>query len=226
MLTTARVRRAGWVTMTGLASGLALFSARYFTLDPAVFLAIQAATHAAHIGPVLLHVGGGLTALAVGPWQFWRGLRARRPARAPRDGPHLRGGRGGRSRRRAAAGAALAGRSDCPPRLQRGGGSPAPDDRRRVRLDPAPADRGPPGLDGPLLCPDLHRRDVPGLAPPPDGPRPSRSQTSTRSAPGRPSSSTCSPRSSCCRCCGGADAASPRGPARDNVITWESNRRP
>jgi uncharacterized membrane protein len=29
---------------------------------------------------VLLHVGGGLTALAVGPWQFWRGLRTRRPA--------------------------------------------------------------------------------------------------------------------------------------------------
>jgi uncharacterized membrane protein len=80
MLTSAPVRRAGWVTMTVLASGLALFSARYFTLDPAVFLASQAATYAAHIGPVLLHVGGGLTALAVGPWQFWRGLRTRHPA--------------------------------------------------------------------------------------------------------------------------------------------------
>jgi len=80
MLTSAPVRRAGWATMTVLASGLALLSARYSTLDPAVFLASQAATSAAHIGPVLLHVGGGLTALAVGPWQFWRGLRTRRPA--------------------------------------------------------------------------------------------------------------------------------------------------
>jgi uncharacterized membrane protein len=80
MITTARLRRAGWLTMTVMATGLALFSARYFTLQPAAFLASQAATYLAHLGPLLLHVGGGVTALAVGPWQFWGRLRTRHPA--------------------------------------------------------------------------------------------------------------------------------------------------
>jgi len=80
MLTTARLRRAGWLTMTISATGLALFSARYFSLNPAVFLANQAAVYAAHLAPLLLHVGGGVTALAVGPWQFWSALRTRHPA--------------------------------------------------------------------------------------------------------------------------------------------------
>ena len=77
---TARLRRAGWLTMTVSATGLALFSARYFSLDPAVFLPSQAAVYMAHLAPLLLHVGGGVTALAVGPWQFWSALRTRRPA--------------------------------------------------------------------------------------------------------------------------------------------------
>lgn len=80
MLTTARLRRAGWLTMTVMATGLALFSARYFTLNPAVFLANQITVYLAHLSPLLLHVGGGVTALAVGPWQFWSGLRSRHPA--------------------------------------------------------------------------------------------------------------------------------------------------
>jgi uncharacterized membrane protein len=80
MLTTTSVRRAGWLTMTALATALALFSARYFTLNPAVFIPNQAAVYLAHLGPLLLHVGGGVTALAVGPWQFWGALRSRHPA--------------------------------------------------------------------------------------------------------------------------------------------------
>jgi uncharacterized membrane protein len=79
MLST-RPQRAAWLTVTVLASLVALVSARYFTLDPAVFLPGQAVVYAAHVGPLLLHVGGGVTALAVGPWQLWTGLRARRPA--------------------------------------------------------------------------------------------------------------------------------------------------
>lgn len=79
MQTTSRLRRAGWIAMTVSATGLALFSARYFTLDRAVFLARQASVYAAHLGPVLLHVGGGVTALAVGPWQFVSRLRSRHP---------------------------------------------------------------------------------------------------------------------------------------------------
>jgi uncharacterized membrane protein len=79
MHTTHRLRRIGWIAMTVMATGLALFSARYFSLDTAVFLAAQASVYAAHLGPLLLHVGGGVTALAVGPWQFWPRLRSRRP---------------------------------------------------------------------------------------------------------------------------------------------------
>lgn len=66
--------------MTVTATGLALFSARYFSLNPAVFLPGQVVVYAAHLGPLLLHVVGGVTALAAGPWQFWTGLRARHPA--------------------------------------------------------------------------------------------------------------------------------------------------
>lgn len=79
MLTT-RSQRAAWLTVTVLASLLAVGSARYFTLDPALFLPSQTAVYVAHLGPLLLHVGGGVTALAAGPWQLWTGLRARRPA--------------------------------------------------------------------------------------------------------------------------------------------------
>jgi uncharacterized membrane protein len=79
MITTARVRRAGWVVMTTLGTGVALYSARYFSLNPATFIPPQIATYLAHLGPLLLHVGGGVLALSLGPWQFWGGLRARRP---------------------------------------------------------------------------------------------------------------------------------------------------
>jgi uncharacterized membrane protein len=80
MLTTARLRRAGWLSMTVTATALALFSARYFTLNPAVFIPNQVTVYLTHLGPLLLHVGGGVTALAVGPWQFWSGLRSGHPA--------------------------------------------------------------------------------------------------------------------------------------------------
>ena len=66
--------------MTALASLLAIYSARYFTLDPATFITIQVATYVTHMGPLLLHVGGAVVALGLGPWQFSSRLRARRPA--------------------------------------------------------------------------------------------------------------------------------------------------
>jgi len=80
MSMTSRLRRPGWVVMTVLASLVALASARYFTLDPATFIPNQVQTYLAHLGPLLLHVGGGVVALAVGPWQLWTGLRTRMPA--------------------------------------------------------------------------------------------------------------------------------------------------
>jgi uncharacterized membrane protein len=79
MATTTPLRRAGWVAMTVLAAALALYSARYFSLNPAVFIPPQVPVYLAHLGPLLLHVAGGTVALAVGPWQFLGRLRARRP---------------------------------------------------------------------------------------------------------------------------------------------------
>lgn len=75
-----RLRRAGWVTMTVLATAIALVSARYFTLDPDTFLPEQRAVYLANLAPLLLHVGGAVPALLLGPWQFSQRLRTRRPA--------------------------------------------------------------------------------------------------------------------------------------------------
>ncbi|WP_406089262.1 DUF2306 domain-containing protein [Kitasatospora purpeofusca] len=75
----ARGRRAGWWTVTALAFLTALFTARYLTLDPEVFLDQQRAVYLAHRGSLVLHVGGGVLAILLGPWQFLPRLRARRP---------------------------------------------------------------------------------------------------------------------------------------------------
>ncbi|MFB6893433.1 DUF2306 domain-containing protein [Kitasatospora sp. NPDC056327] len=74
-----RGARAGWWTVTVLAFLTALFTARYLTLDPEVFLDQQRAVYLANRVPLALHVGGGLVAILLGPWQFLPRLRARRP---------------------------------------------------------------------------------------------------------------------------------------------------
>ncbi|GLW67988.1 hypothetical protein Kpho02_02870 [Kitasatospora phosalacinea] len=78
--TSGALRRAGRIAVPALALLVAAFSARYFTLDPDTFLAEQRTVYLAHLAPLLLHVGGGVLALALGPLQFLPGLRARRPA--------------------------------------------------------------------------------------------------------------------------------------------------
>ncbi|WP_199881272.1 DUF2306 domain-containing protein [Streptomyces sp. CB03911] len=74
------LRRAGWIAITASATAIALLSARYFTLDPDSFLPEQRVTYLANLAPLMLHVGGGVVALVLGPWQFPPRLRARRPA--------------------------------------------------------------------------------------------------------------------------------------------------
>ncbi len=74
------LHRTGRAAVAVLALLVAAFSARYFTLDPDTFLAEQRTVYLAHLAPLLLHVGGGVTALVVGLPQFLPGLRARRPA--------------------------------------------------------------------------------------------------------------------------------------------------
>ncbi|MGF1425708.1 DUF2306 domain-containing protein [Kitasatospora sp. LaBMicrA B282] len=76
---TSRRTRAGWLGMTVLATLTAAIAARYFTRDPDLFLAQQRAVYLANLGPLLFHVGGGVLALAVGPWQFVPRIRARHP---------------------------------------------------------------------------------------------------------------------------------------------------
>jgi uncharacterized membrane protein len=66
--------------MTFLATMTAAIAARYFTLDPNLFLAQQRAVYAANLAPLLFHVGGGVLALTVGPWQFLPRFRARHPS--------------------------------------------------------------------------------------------------------------------------------------------------
>jgi uncharacterized membrane protein len=77
---TRALHRAGRTAVAVLALLVAAVSARYFTLDPDTFLADQRTVYLAHLAPLLLHIGGGVTALVAGLPQFLPGLRARRPA--------------------------------------------------------------------------------------------------------------------------------------------------
>ncbi|MFF3595369.1 DUF2306 domain-containing protein [Kitasatospora indigofera] len=74
------LRRAGWIAVTASATAIGLLSARYFTLDPDSFLPEQRVTYLANLAPLILHVGGGVVALVLGPWQFPQRLRTRGPA--------------------------------------------------------------------------------------------------------------------------------------------------
>jgi len=65
--------------MTGLALMVALASLRYFSLNPLVFIPGQQAAYLANLGTLLLHVGAGSVALALGPLQFLGRLRSRHP---------------------------------------------------------------------------------------------------------------------------------------------------
>ena len=72
-------RRTGWGLMTFLAFGVALVASRYFTLDPQVFFPQQLDVYQAHLAAIILHVAGAMVALVIGPFQFLRWIRARRP---------------------------------------------------------------------------------------------------------------------------------------------------
>ncbi|MFJ5229646.1 DUF2306 domain-containing protein [Kitasatospora sp. NPDC088391] len=74
------LRRAGRIAVPTLALLVSLFSLRYFALDPDYYIDDQRLVYAAHLAPLLLHIGGAVVALSIGPLQFLPGLRARRPA--------------------------------------------------------------------------------------------------------------------------------------------------
>ena len=72
-------KRLAWGTMTFLAMGIVLVASRYFSLNPSVFFPQQRDVYLAHQSAIILHIAGGVLALAFGPFQFLNRLRNRRP---------------------------------------------------------------------------------------------------------------------------------------------------
>lgn len=72
-------RKIGWGVMTLLSLLITLLVSRYLTLNPEVYFPEQRATYLAHRTGIISHIVGGMLALSLGPFQFLRGLRAKRP---------------------------------------------------------------------------------------------------------------------------------------------------
>jgi hypothetical protein len=72
-------KRIGWGIMTFLALGMALVASRYFTLNPDLFFPQQRDVYVAHQVGITAHIVGGVLALALGPFQFLRRFRTRKP---------------------------------------------------------------------------------------------------------------------------------------------------
>jgi hypothetical protein len=72
-------KRIGWGIMTFLALGMALIASRYFTLNPDVFFPQQREVYLGHQAGIILHIVGGVLALALGPFQFLKPLQTRWP---------------------------------------------------------------------------------------------------------------------------------------------------
>ena len=67
----------GWGATAFLSVAVAIISARYFTFNPDVAAESLRARMVGHDPWLFLHIGGGVIALAVGPFQFSRLLRTR-----------------------------------------------------------------------------------------------------------------------------------------------------
>jgi uncharacterized membrane protein len=72
-------RLAGFSALAVLACGVAVVASRYLVAGPEAYFPQQRAVYEAHTWRLLLHVGGGIPALVLGPWQFRSRLRASRP---------------------------------------------------------------------------------------------------------------------------------------------------
>ena len=75
---TARTR-VGWTLLLLGAFLVALTSARYFTLNPVVYFPRQREVYEAHTLGLMVHIGGMMFALLLGPLQFLRSFRHRHP---------------------------------------------------------------------------------------------------------------------------------------------------
>ena len=71
--------RAAWLVMTLFATGVAMYSLRFFLPSHPGVAPFILANLIENPFTFLLHVGGGLTALLLGPWQFLSSIRRDRP---------------------------------------------------------------------------------------------------------------------------------------------------
>jgi uncharacterized membrane protein len=71
------LRVFGWTLMTLSGCLVVVMASRYFTLQPEVFFSEQREVYQANLVMLVLHIGGAVLALLVGPWQFWSWLRFR-----------------------------------------------------------------------------------------------------------------------------------------------------
>lgn len=71
--------RLRWLLMTLLSFSVVLVASRYLRLDPSTYFVEQREVYMQRETVLVMHIVGGMLALACGPWQFVRGLRARWP---------------------------------------------------------------------------------------------------------------------------------------------------
>jgi hypothetical protein len=84
---TLRAAAVGWLLLTINAVGLALASARYFRLNPVVFLPAQVPVYLAHRCPLLLHTAAASPPPRPDP-DIDRDPRSSSPSRPAEEDPH------------------------------------------------------------------------------------------------------------------------------------------
>lgn len=73
-------RWSGWGLMTFLALSITIVVSRYFTFDSAVYFPEQLSIYTRYTLPLMVHITGGILALASGPFQFLPRLRTKYPS--------------------------------------------------------------------------------------------------------------------------------------------------
>lgn len=74
-----RVSSVTWGLVGFLSLAIVLYAVRYLSLDPDVFFPQQRDVYIAHQTGILAHIVGGVLALGLGPFQFLKRVRNRRP---------------------------------------------------------------------------------------------------------------------------------------------------
>jgi len=69
------LRICGWLLMMLLSCLVVVIASRYFLLRTEDFFPEQQEVYQANLRMLVLHIGGSVVALFVGPWQFWSWIR-------------------------------------------------------------------------------------------------------------------------------------------------------